>query len=340
MANLDVLPYLGKGCYMWRPGNIFGGDVNKIVKMMVDAKVQHVCIKVCDGYYTYPDIAPVANALRLAGIVVGAWGYTYMKWIPLQEAEAIARGAKSINAAYLLHDIEDRASFFQWTNASRYIKRVMELVPNIPQGMNSYWKPSWHTEIPYSKIRAVADYDAPQIYSRGKDPVVMYDQSKGEFARLWPRLPFSLPAGDMYFEGGVKPHPGDVTNFMRHARRDPDAKGCVMWCADQRETTPELWAEFAAYDWDGDSLTPALPPEGEGGGPSTGSGTVEPLYAAVVTAWALNVRSHPSNSGAVVGYKRKGDRVTVYLVDGSWARISSTETGEFQWVSTNYLTKL
>lgn len=327
---MNKLQLLGKGCYIWRPKNIFGGDINQIVRMMIKARVQHVCIKVSDGYYSYPDIQPLAAALRMAGIVVGAWGYAYLKWIPIQEAVAIANGARSINAVYLLHDIEDRNAFFQWTNASRYINKVRELVPNIPQGMNSYWKPSWHSEIPYSKIRAACDFDAPQVYSRGNDPVKMYEESKLLFSRMAPALPFSLPAGDMYFEGGVKPHPGDVTAFMRRARQDPDAKGVVMWSADQRETTPDLWEEFAAYDWMRDVAAEPKPAED----------VIQPMYAAVVTAWALNVRAHPSNSGAVVGYLRKGDRVSVYEEDGGWSMISSPVESPLKWVSSKYLVKV
>jgi hypothetical protein len=326
---MNDLPPLKKGCYVWKPENMFQGNISKIVRMMVDAKVGHVCIKVSDGYYTYPDIQPVANALREAGIIIGAWGYPYLKWIPLQEAIAIAKGALSINASYLLHDIEDRSSFFQWTNGSRYISKVRSLLPHMPMGLNSYWKPSWHTEIPWSKIRPYCDFEAPQIYSRGNDPVKMYDDSKAEFLKLSPKLPFRLPAGDMYFEGGVKPRPGDITKFLKKARYDMEAVGVVMWAADQRETTPELWEEFAAYDWEKDIVTTV---------PNPLPIPVDvPLYAAVVIADALYIRNRPDLSGTIVGSKKKGDRVTVYKIEGNWSCIDISKDW---WMGSKYLNKL
>lgn len=308
--SMNKLPDLRKGCYIWRPQNIFDGDIDKIVRMMSDAKVNHVCIKVSDGWYTYPSMATLADELRQAGIIVGAWGYVYLKWIPTTEANAIVAGTKLLNASYLLHDIEDRASFFQWANGGRYMNRVRSQLPNLPMAMNSYWAMSKHPEIPWSAIRNQSDFDAPQIYSRGTDPVSKYNQSKAEYAAKKPRLPFALPAGDMYFEGGVKPRPGDITLFLKRAKADLEAKGAIMWAADQRETTPALWEEFAAFDWETGTSTPIDPIDPP---------VYEPLYAAVVFADFLYIRNRPDVSGSTVGYYKKGDRVTVYKTEGSWS---------------------
>jgi len=324
----NTLPAVGKGCYIWRPQNIFNGDISKIVQMMVDAHVNHVCIKVSDGWYTYPNMSELASRLRAAGIIVGAWGYVYLKWIPTTEADAIVLGAKQLDAAYLLHDIEDAAAFFQWTNGSKYMNRVKALLPRMPMAMNSYWKISGHPEIPWSSIRNQCDFDAPQIYSRGTDPVQKYNASKLEYANKKPRLPFALPAGDMYFEGGIKPRPGDITKFMQRAKLDPEAKGVVMWAADQRETTPELWAEFAAFHWDlgtVDPIPPVTPP------------VYEPLYAAVVIADFLYIRNRPDASGGTQGYYKKGDRVTVYGITGSWSCVDAEKD---LWCGSRWLKRL
>jgi hypothetical protein len=139
----------------------------------------------------------------------------------------------------------------------------------------------------------------------------------------------------MYFEGGIKPNPGDVTAFMQRARMDLDCKGVVMWSADQRETTPELWAEFTAFDWETGysnpiTVDPVKPP------------IVEPLYAAVLDSrtWHLTVRSQPNPNASVVRYLDKSDRITVYLVDGDWAMIDMQQEGPSQWVSAKRLKKV
>lgn len=332
---MNKLPQLGKGCYIWHQRHICGGDIPSIVRRMVEAKVQHVCIKVADGWSCYtdkqPEIIHLAEALRNAGIVVGAWGYAYLKWIPLVEAEALARGARAIGARYVLHDIEDRNAFFQFVNASRYINKFREPLPNMPTALNTYWKPSWHKEIPYDKIRKRCDFDAPQVYSRGNDPARVLAESKKEYARLAPALPFSLPCGDMYFEHGIKPKPGDVTKFMHTARMDPECMGVVMWSADQQETTPELWAEFAAYDWALDAVE-----EVEVNIPKP---AVEPLYAAVLKG-SYYVRDYPGIKGVILGAHVKGDRVTVFMEDNGWGLIDITDPGKLQWISLKGLQKL
>jgi hypothetical protein len=269
----------------------------------------------------------LANALRAAGIIVGAWAYVYLKWIPDTEAEAVILGVKQLGAEYLLHDIEDRAAFFQWTNGSRYMGRIRAKLPTMPMAMNSYWAMSKHPEIPWSSIRNQSDFDAPQIYSRGTDPVVKYNASKIEYANKKPRLPFALPAGDMYFENGVKPKSGDITRFMQRAKADPEAKGVIMWAADQRETTPDLWEEFAAFNWETgivDPLPPVIPP------------VYAPLYAAALLG-TYYIRNRPDMSGVVVGYKVKGDRVTVYKLEGSWSCIDPVKDW---WIGSKGLNRL
>lgn len=54
-----------------------------------------------------------------------------------------------------------------------------------------------------------------------------------------------------------------------------------------------------------------------------------------VTASVLNVRNGPGTKYKVVGYKKNGNKVTVYSTKNGWSKISSTKD---EWVSNTYLT--
>lgn len=54
-----------------------------------------------------------------------------------------------------------------------------------------------------------------------------------------------------------------------------------------------------------------------------------------VTASVLNVRNGPGTTYKVVGYKKKGNKVTVYSTKNGWSKISNTKD---EWVSNTYLT--
>lgn len=53
---------------------------------------------------------------------------------------------------------------------------------------------------------------------------------------------------------------------------------------------------------------------------------------AEVTAYSLNVRTGPGINYKSIGYLHKGDKVTIFEEEGSWARI-----GDDKWCSTKYL---
>jgi hypothetical protein len=76
-------------------------------------------------------------------------------------------------------------------------------------------------------------------------------KSKAEFGAMNPKLPF-FPAGDLYYEHGIKPTAAAVRRYLDACVADPDITGTLMWSMDQGETTPELWATYAAYEWPGD----------------------------------------------------------------------------------------
>jgi hypothetical protein len=319
---------MGKGCYAWTPSNILGGNVRSQVAALVAAKVDHVAVKIHNGTYVLPDLERYIFAYQSAGIKVGVWGYSYLKWAPLSEAKAAALAFNRYrDLAYYLIDAESH-SYFQFAGARIFAEALRRYLPNTPIGLNSWWKPSFHPSFPFAQLRAKADFDCPQVYWRGFDPIGKLKESRRQYSTMVPRLPYSMVAGDMYFEHKVKPTPGQVLEFLTVCDRDPEIEGVVMWSFDQINTTPDLWSAFASYYWgDGPKPRPILPPAKD-----------EPLYAAVVTAYALNVRSGPAANFKKVGYYRKGDRLEVWkeLANG-W--VSTNKAGD-RFVHGGYIQKL
>ena len=331
ISVIDILP-IGKGVYVWMQEHILGGDVAEIVQMMVAAHVDFVVIKIHDGKDVRTDLLPLITALRAAGIVVGGWGYVYLKWSPLAEANAAVAAIQRYQPDFYLLDAEAYAKL-QFVGAKIFRDRLRSLLPDFPVGLNSYWLPSLHPELPWYTLRVGCNFDCPQVYWRNRDPVGKLFASKAYFAKMTPKLPFPMVAGDMYYEYGVKPTPQEVWDFLQAAEDDPEIKSVVMWSADQAHIVPELWATFAAFEWEHAGEMPPPPPPKD----------VQPLYRAVCTASPnLRIRSGPGASYATVGAVLRGDAVTVWEekrdnLGQTWAR---TEEEKDDWVAAWYLKKI
>jgi hypothetical protein len=263
-------------------------------------------------------------------IAVGAWGYVYLKWNALGEANRTADAVKLYDPDFYLIDAEAYAKW-QFAPAWVYAKRLRARLPYMPLGLNSYWYPPYHPSLPWKQIRSMCNFDAPQVYWRGYRPVDKLVASKYEYAKMSPKLPFALPAGDMYYERGIKPTPAQVIEFLDACRNDTEITGAVMWSMDQKAKVPELWDAYSRYDWktgtiqDGETTIPL--PE------------IQPLYVAVVTPWrGLNVRSQPIvSSTTLLRAERQGTRVEVYVVEDGWAYIKPDRS---EWMYAHYLKKV
>jgi ABC-type branched-subunit amino acid transport system substrate-binding protein len=119
---MPILKMEGKLVYIWRPKQIFGGDVSRIVDALLEANVDGVAIKLHDGYYRYPDIAPVIKAIRAAGIKVGGWGYIYL-YYPTSEAQAAVNSCREYGVDFYLIDAESQAkNKFSYAEILKYFK--------------------------------------------------------------------------------------------------------------------------------------------------------------------------------------------------------------------------
>ncbi len=251
--NLDKIT--GKWVYIWRLKNMFGGNLERVFGELRKANVHGVAIKVHNGYdkWDEEDEYKLDEFMRMAkanGIEVMLWGYIYLKYDALAEANAavamVNKWPDQI-CAYLI-DAESQAKH-QWAPAKVFANRLKAGVPdNVPIGLNSYRFPHLHQELPWKALRGVSDFDAPQVYYRWGDPSDNLYGSKAEFDAMLPPLPF-IPAGDMYYEHGFSPSISQLEEFLVTCKADDDIPAVIMWVMDQLERLPDLWQAFAEFDW-------------------------------------------------------------------------------------------
>ena len=236
----------GKGIYLWHPQ--YWGTVDVCVDNLKKSHTDFVAVKISNGTYVYPGLEPYVNAIRAAGIRVGAWFYSYLSF-PTAEAQAAARAVDLYRPDFLLEDGEAYAKG-RYTQATQMTTRLRALVGTLPLALNSYWYPPYHPTFPFKQYRANADFDAPQVYWRGSLPLGKLSTSRAQYKAMSRKLPFALPAGDMYLEHGIKPTPGQVLDFLSYCNKDPEIKGVVMWSYDGRNKVPELWEAYSSYVWE------------------------------------------------------------------------------------------
>lgn len=238
----------GKGCYIWKLRNICDGDVGQILNELIDADVKGVAVKLHNGWsswgYDTLDMMHFRTLCKDVGITFGIWGYIYIKYSPISEAQKAMEMMEKYLPDFYLIDAEAEAK-----DQPHRTKQFMDtLKTDIPVGLASYRFPSMHPEIAWQTFREGVDFDSPQVYYRGGDPVANLEKSFNEFANMYPhRLYF--PAGDMYSEHGTRPSPEAVTRYLQAVNDHPYIQGTLMWSMDQMSVCPELWEAFAAYEW-------------------------------------------------------------------------------------------
>jgi hypothetical protein len=316
----------GKGLYVWLPKNI--GTPEEVADALVQSKTDFVAIKIHDAGVVYQGLEPYFEAIRAKGIACGDWGYVYLKWNASAEAKGALAAIDQYKPDFYLIDAEAEA-LLQFVPATIFAKALRDGRPNLPIGLSSYWKPTWHGDLPWKQLRSICNFDAPQVYWRGQDPVGKLSTSKAEFAAMSPKLPFLMPGGDMFYEAGIKPTPQQVLDFLAAAQKDGEITSVVFWSLDQKKIVPELWDAYSSFSWEDGSVEPP--------GPEPDPVPV-PLYIAVTTASAgLRVRREPNTCADILDALPQGSRIEVWKEMCDWVAIDEDET---QWVSKTYIKKV
>ncbi|HEY8449414.1 MAG TPA: hypothetical protein VIL95_02945, partial [Bacillota bacterium] len=157
----------GKHIWIWQPWRVHQGDAQTIAAAARQLGLTGVIVKYHDGGYGRVSdqyrqhFERLAPALQAAGLVVGAWGYSYGNQVQ-EEVElavtSLARGADW----YVLDaetEYENRPELARvWCEAFR------QRAPRAVLGVTPFAIPSLHPRYPYRDFDRYVDVFLPQVY--------------------------------------------------------------------------------------------------------------------------------------------------------------------------------
>ena len=208
----------GKGYYIWKIHKCEDGDVSAITRRAKEAGLSHVLIKIADGPRSYNvDLAaPLVEAVKGAGIQAWGWQYVYGDE-PFGEADIAIHRVTTLGMDGYIINAEGH---YKGKNAeaSAFVDRLREGLPDTQIGLSSYRYPSYHPELPWSEFLAGCDYNFPQVYwVQADNPAEQMDYSIAGFQNVYPVRPI-IPTGAAYEEFGWRPTAAQVNEFLTHAR--------------------------------------------------------------------------------------------------------------------------
>ncbi len=255
----------GKGLFIWKILDCEGGDPAAIRKVALASGLSHVLIKVADAERTYnydtarlfDRVAPVARALRDAGIQTWGWQYIYGR-DPLAEARKAIQRVKELNLdGFVVNaEIEFKASGMD-VPARKYMQELRAGLKTTPLALSTFRFPSYHPQFPYDAFLEYCDINMPQVYWQGAhNPEAQLQRVQSEFStRRFKRA--LIPTGAAYAVGDWKPTANDTIAFLNTAR-SLKLTGANFWSWDYaRKHLPEVWRAIRDYAWG--SPTPPTP---------------------------------------------------------------------------------
>jgi hypothetical protein len=162
-----ILPS-GKGIYLWQLATV--RSVLKTDQAIVDFIKGLGCTwvypKIGNGWLAWAGLGPFIDLCRSSGLKVGGWWYLYGNQ---GEREAIVKQVKALNLDAFLYDAEGdfEISATPAEKAHAYVLDVREAKPELPQILNSWWKPSYHPKQPWGTWIEHVDAIMPQVYQMG-----------------------------------------------------------------------------------------------------------------------------------------------------------------------------
>ena len=251
----------GKGYYIWRVNECFGGDIGRIAIAAQDSGLGHVLIKIADGPTGYNgDVRPLVETLQRKGIEV--WGWQYIYGYPAPEARMVVRRIRESGVTGLVANAE--VEFKRMPNPAPIARSYMQSVraevgTDFPIALSTYRYPKYHPQFPYTAFLEYCDFNMPQVYwLLQHNPVWQLEESMRQYRALIIQRP-TIPTGCAWQSGSWAPTSKDLVDFMDAARR----LGCEAanyWAFDHTHKLPGLWQTIAEYDW---PVVHPTPPEPE-----------------------------------------------------------------------------
>ena len=317
----------GKGMYVWQIRNCEGGDIKKIARLAVEARLQHVLIKVADSATPFNvtsggrDLAyELTQALKAKGISVWGWHYIY-GYYPVLEAQVALRRIEKLGLEGYVLDVEKEFKRPQAREAAKqFFKRFYAGgTVNIPVALSSYRYPELHREIPWDIFLSNCQVNIPQVYWMGSTNAgEQLRECADQFNKIT-QLPM-IPTGAAFTERGWSAKPAEITDFLRTAK-SMGFSGANFWEWSHARAAPSSWKVISDFDW-GEPVEPEPVPE-----PNANKVTVNTNI--------LNVRMGPSiATGRKIGQIRRGDDLDVF--DRATDEYGNTWAYVGMWVAEKY----
>lgn len=157
-------PWFGKHMWIWQLEECEGGNVAAIIARAEDLGLTGLMVKAWDGGSYWSQFEQIAAAAKGAGLVMGAWGYSYGNNIS-GEVNSMER-AVAAGADWLIIDAEAEYESQAGKDKALSLFRSLSVssVNGITLGYSSYAFTDLHTLFPYGVFSSFCNVALPQVY--------------------------------------------------------------------------------------------------------------------------------------------------------------------------------
>ncbi|TEB13243.1 hypothetical protein Psfp_03528 [Pelotomaculum sp. FP] len=162
---VDLDPWVGKQMWIWELELAEKGVINNIITKAVSLGLTGLLVKAWDGKNYWNQLDKIAGPAKNAGLIVGAWGYSYGNNIS-GEIKCMEKAVKG-GADWLIIDAETE---YENQNGEKKAAALSggisssTIMKNVKLGYSTFALPVYHAQFPYKRFSAFCDVALPQVY--------------------------------------------------------------------------------------------------------------------------------------------------------------------------------
>jgi len=293
----------GKGVAVWYAWELYDGLPDVLIREAKALGLAKVCPKFGNGIYPWQGLEGLIEEAHREGLQVWGWWYFFGN---KDEGKICGDHAVSLGLDGVILDIESHWEGSASTSSARRRKaellmtQLRERLPDLPIGISSWWKPSYH-DVPFEVFlrEGFCDLNMQQTYWIGRFDEAggarLLEESVEEYLGLydWPpekSIPILSAFGQSYQVGGTHNYWETTVPQMHAANAKARALGCrgVWWWSwnymlgkagsSDKLPRPGFFQAIASHEWGEPGPPPAPPP----GPPEVSLGE----WANAIDAWA------------------------------------------------------
>ena len=206
----------GKGMFIWQIPRC--GSPQWLADQAALFGFKYLLIKIADGIYDYgvnggvDQAQQLVNALHANGLEAWGWQYLYSFQPEREAAKAMERILETGVDGFVI-DAEGQCKG-RSEAVKIYCRDLRAEMDELPIGLSSYRFPSLHRELPWNELRAICDFDMPQVYWMGAhNSGAQLRRCEAEFEQFGKKLPL-IPTGAAFREHGWQPTAAEISEFM------------------------------------------------------------------------------------------------------------------------------